>query len=170
MQCRTASLRVKRKTARIDRVIHGELPMRLDPITPERLIRAARRFERIEQQFAEFSRALDWFKSPECPLRQVTVEQGEDLRCVIASFGTTKVALRLHLILGEDGVAAGQVVCTRSQPKLGATDPLIMSFTFDAQGRTSFDMSPDGDPVELGQNAVEIVMHALEAAARAVNG
>lgn len=143
--------------------------MRLDPRTQDRLIHAARRFERIEQRFAEFSSALDWFKSPQSPLRQVTVEQGDDLRCVIASFGTTRVVLRLHLILGEDGVAAGQVVCTRSQPKLGTADPLIMSFTFDAQGRTSFEFSADGDPIEMGQHAVEIVLHALEAAARAVN-
>jgi hypothetical protein len=142
--------------------------MRLDPKTPDRLIHAARRFERIEQRFAEFSGALDWFKGPQCPLRQVTVQQGDDSRCVIASFGTTKATLRLLLVLPEDGVAAGQVICTRSQPKLGVVEPMIMSFTFDAQGRTSFEVGADGDPIEMGQHAVEIVMHVLEAAARPI--
>jgi hypothetical protein len=97
------------------------------------------------------------------------VEQGEDSRCVVASFGTTRVVLRLHLVLPGDGVAAGQVICTRSQPKLGAADPLITSFTFDAQGRTSFEVSADGDPVELEQHAVEIVLHVLETAARPIH-
>lgn len=142
--------------------------MRLDPRTPDRLINAARRFERIEQRFGEFNAALDWFKSPECPLRQVTVEQGDNSRCVIASFGTTKVVLRLLLVLPEDGVAAGQVICTQAQPRLGAVEPVIMSFTFDTQGRTSFEVGADGDPIEMGQHAVEIVMHALRAAARPI--
>lgn len=147
-----------------------ELSMRLDPRTQDRLIQAARRFERLEQRFAEFRGALEWFKSPQCPLGQVVVEQGEDSRCVIASFGTTRVVLRMHLILNEDGVATGQVICTRSQPKLWAADPpLITSFRFDAQGRTSFEICADGEPVEMGQHGVEIVLHALEAAARAVN-
>lgn len=142
--------------------------MRLDSRTPDRLIHAARRFERIEQRFGEFCAALEWFKDPQCPLRQVTVEQGDDSRCVIASLGTTKVALRLLLVLPDDGVAAGQVTCTRSQPSLGVVEPMIMSFTFDAQGRTSFEVGADGDPVEMGQHAVEIVMHVLEAAARPI--
>ena len=122
----------------------------------------------IEQRFAEFNAALEWFKSPQCPLRQVTVEHGDDLRCIIATFGTTKVVLRLHLVVPEDGVAAGQVICTRSQPKLGVVEPMITSFTFDAQGRTSFEVGADGDPIEMGQHAVEIVMHILEAAARPI--
>ena len=143
--------------------------MRLDPRTLDRLIHAARRFERIEQRFGEFYAALDWFKDPQCPLRQVTVEQGNDSRCVIASFGTTKVALRLLLVLPEDGVVAGQVICTRSQPKLGVVEPTIMSFTFDAQGRTSFEVGADGDPVEMGQHGVEIVLHVLEASTRPVD-
>lgn len=54
--------------------------MQLDPRTPDRLIHAARRFERIEQRFGEFSAALEWFKSLQCPLRQVRVEQSEDAR------------------------------------------------------------------------------------------
>lgn len=99
--------------------------MPLDPRTPDRLIHAARRFERIEQRFAEFSAALEWFKSPQCPLRQVTMEQGDDSRCIIASFGTTKVVLRLLLVLPEDGVAAGQVICTRSQPKLCPASTIV---------------------------------------------
>ena len=142
--------------------------MRLDPRTPDRLIHAARRFERIEQRFGEFNTALEWFRSPQCPLRQVTVEQGENSRCVIASFGTTKVALRLLLVLPEDGVATGQVICIRALPKFGVIDPPIASFTFDAQGRTSFEVGADGDPIEMGQHAVEIVMHVLEAAARPI--
>lgn len=142
--------------------------MRLDPRTPDRLIHAARRFERIEQRFAEFNAALEWFKSPQCPLRHVTVEHGDDSRCIIASFGTTKVVLRLLLVLPADVVAAGQVICTRSQPKLGVVEPMIMSFTFDAQGRTSFEVGTDGDPIEMGQHAAEIVMHVLEVAARPI--
>ena len=142
--------------------------MRLDPRTPDRLIHAARRFERIEQRFGEFNTALEWFRSPQCPLRQVTVEQGENSRCVIASFGTTKVALRLLLVLREDGVAATECKSPAPQPKLGVVEPLIMSFTFDAQGRTSFEVGADGDPIEMGQHAVEIVMHFLEAAARPI--
>ena len=142
--------------------------MRLDPRPPDRLIHAARRFERIEQRFAEFSGALAWFKSPQCPLRQVTVEQGEDPRCVIASFGTTRVVLRLHLVLPDDGVAAGQVICIRSQPKLGTADSLVTWFMFDAHGRTSFELGADGDPVEMEQHAVEILLHVLEAATRPV--
>ena len=128
--------------------------MRLDPRTLDRLMHAARRFERIEQRFGEFSGALGWFNDPHCPLRQVTVEQGDDSRCVIASFGTTKIAIRLLLVLPDDGVAAGQVICTRLQPKLGGVDPMIMSFSFDAQGRTSFEVGADGDPVEMGQHGV----------------
>lgn len=142
--------------------------MRLDPRTPDRLIHAARRFERIEQRFGEFNAALEWFKSPRCPLRQVTVEQGDDSRCVIASFGTTKVVLRLLLVLPEDGVAEGQVICTRAQPKLGVVDPMITAFTFDAQGRTSFELGADGDPIEMEQHATEIVAHVLEAASRPI--
>lgn len=143
--------------------------MRLDPKTPDRLIHAVRRFERIEQRFTEFREALDWFKSPQCPLWQVTVEQGEDARCVIASFGTTRVVLRLHLTLPDDGVAAGQVICTRSQAQLGTADALVTLFMFDAQGRTSFEVGADGDPVEMGQHAVEIVLHVLQAATRPVD-
>jgi hypothetical protein len=142
--------------------------MRLDPRTPDRLIHAARRFERIEQRFAEFIAALEWFKSPQCQLRQVTVEQGDDSRCVIASFGTTKVVLQLLLVLPEDGVAAGQVICTRAQPKLGVVDPMITSFKFDAQGLTSLDLGEDGDPIEMEQHAAEIVAHVLEAASRPI--
>ena len=142
--------------------------MRLDPRTPDRLTHAARRFERIEQRFAEFNVALEWFKSPQCPLRQVTVEHGGDSRSVIVSFGTTKVVLRLLLVLPEDGVAAGQVICTRSQPSLGAVEPMITSFTFDAQGRTSFEVGADGDPIEMEQHAAEIMMHVLEVAARPI--
>lgn len=142
--------------------------MRLDLRTPDRLIHAARRFERIDQRFAEFNSALEWFKSPQCPMRQVMVEQGDDPRCVIASFGTTKVVLRLFLVLSEDGVAMGQVICTRAQPKLGVVDPVITSFSFDAQGRTTFELGTDGDAIELEQHAVEIVAHVLEAALRPI--
>lgn len=143
--------------------------MRLDPRTLDRLIHAARRFERIEQRFGEFYSALGWFNDPQCPLRQVTVEQGDDSRCVIASLSTTKIAIRLLLVLPDDGVAAGQVICTRLQPKLGGVDPMIMSFSFDAQGRTSFEVGADGDPVEMGQHGVDIVLHVLEAAVRPVD-
>lgn len=142
--------------------------MRLDPRTADRLIHAARRFERIEQRFADFKAALEWFRSPQCPLRSVTVEPCDDSRCVIALFGTTKVVLRLLLVLPEDGVAAGQVICTRAQPKLGVVDPIVTSFTFDAQGRTSFELGEDGDPIEMEQHAAEIVVHVLEAAARPI--
>lgn len=45
---------------------------------------------------------------------------------------------------------------------------MITSFTFDAQGRTSFEVGADGDPVEMERHAVEIVMHVLEAAARPI--
>src|SRR5687768_11569 len=133
--------------------------MQLDAKTLDRLIHAARRFERIEYQFAEFRATLEWFKSPQCPFREVTVEPGEDARSVIASFGTTKVVLRLLLVLPGDGVAKGQVICTRAQPKFSAVDPMITSFTFDAQGQTSFELGADGDPIEMGQHAPEIVMH-----------
>ena len=44
-----------------------------------------------------------------------------------------------------------------------------MSFTFDAQGRTSFEVGADGDPVEMGQHGVEIVLHVLEASTRPVD-
>ena len=46
---------------------------------------------------------------------------------------------------------------------------MVMSFTFDAQGRTSFEVGADGDPVEMGQHGVEIVLHVLEAATRPVD-
>ena len=142
--------------------------MRLDPKTPDRFIHAARRFERIEQRFADFKAALEWFGSPQCPLSSVTVEPGDDSRCVIASFGTTKVVLRLLLVLPEDGVATGQVICIRALPKIGVVDPTLTSFTFDAQGRTSFELGEDGDPIEIEQHAVEIMMHVLEAAVRPI--
>ena len=142
--------------------------MRIDSRTLDRLIHAARRFERIEQRFAAFKAALAWFTTPQCPLQSVAVEQGDDSRCVIASFGTTKVVLRLLLVLPEDGVATGQVICTRALPKLGVVDPPITSFTFDAQGRTSFDLGEDGDSIEMEQHAVEIMMHVLEAGIRPI--
>ncbi len=142
--------------------------MRLDPKTPDRLIHAARRFERIEQRFAGFKAALEWFESPQCPLGSVTVEPGGDSHCVIASFGTSKVVLRLLLVLPEEGVATGQVICTLALPKFGVVDPTITSFTFDAQGRTSFELGEDGDPIEMEQHAVEIMMHVLEAAVRPI--
>ncbi len=142
--------------------------MRLDPRTLDRLIQAARRFERIEQRFAAFRAELEWFATPQCPLRAVTVESGDDSRCVIASFGTTKVVLRLLLVLPEHGVATGQVICTRALPKFGIVDPTIASFTFDAQGRTSFELGEDGDLIEMEQHAVEILMHVLEAAVRPI--
>jgi hypothetical protein len=40
---------------------------------------------------------------------------------------------------------------------------------FDAQGRTSFEVGADGDPVEMGQHAVEILLHVLQAATRPVD-
>lgn len=88
---------------------------------------------------------------------------------MIASFGTTRVVLRLLLVLPEDGVAVGQVICTRSQPNLDVAEPLITSFTFDAHGRTSFEVSADADPVEMGQHAVEILLHILETATRPID-
>ena len=142
--------------------------MRIDPRTPDRLVNAARRFETIEHQFTEFKAALEWFKSARCPVRQVTVEPGDDSRCVIASFGMTQVVLRLLLVLPEDGIAAGQVICTRAHPKFNLVDPVITSFTFNAQGRTSFEVGADGDPIEMEQHAVEIVMHVLEKALRPI--
>jgi hypothetical protein len=140
--------------------------MKLDPKTLDRLIHAARRFDRIEQRFAEFKVALEWFKDPQGPLRSVTVELGDDPRCITVSFATIKVALRLLLVIPDSGVATGQVICTKVLPKFGAIDRVLASFTFDAQGRTSFVVGPNDDPVEMEQHAVEIVLHLLEMAAR----
>jgi hypothetical protein len=140
--------------------------MKLDPKTPDRLIHAARRFDRIEQRFAEFKVALEWFKRPEGPLSSVTVELGDDPRCVAVSFATIKVDLQLLLVIPDNGVATGQVICTKVLPKYGELDQVLASFTFDAQGRTSFVVGANDDPVEVEQHAVEIVLHLLELAAR----
>lgn len=142
--------------------------MQLDPRTPNRLIQASRRFEKIEHHFAAFKATLEWFKSPQCPLKQITVEVGDEARVVMVSLGTTKVVLRLLLVLPEDGIARGQVVCTRAQPKLSVVDPVVTSFSFDAQGRTSFAVDANEDPPEMGQHAAEIVMHVIEMAARPI--
>lgn len=140
--------------------------MKLDPKTPDRLIHAARRFDRIEQRFAEFKVALDWFKDPQGPLRSVTVELGDDPRCITVSFATIKVALRLLLVIPDSGIATGQVICTKVLPKFGVVDRVLASFTFDAQGRTSFVAGANDDPVEMEQHAVEIALHFLELAVR----
>lgn len=140
--------------------------MKLDPKTAERLIHAARRFDRIEQRFAEFKVALDWFKDPQGPLRSVTVELADDPRCIIVSFAAIKMSLRLLLVIPDSGVATGQVICTKVLPKFDVVDPVLASFTFDAQGRTSFEVGANGDPVEMEQHAVDIVLHLVELAAR----
>lgn len=140
--------------------------MKLDPKTPERLIHAARRFDRIEQRFAEFKVALDWFKDPQGPLRSVTVELDDDPRCLTVSFATIKIALRLLLVIPDSGIATGQVICTKVLPKIDVVDPVLASFAFDAQGRTSFEVGANSDPVEMEQHAVDIVLHLVELAAR----
>lgn len=143
--------------------------MQIDPRTTRRLEQAAHRFQRIDGQFADFRRSLAWLQTDRCPVRGVTVEADEEPRCVTVSFGTVSILLRLLLVLPAGGPAAGQVTCTRTRPRYDVVDPVIASFTFDAQGRTSFEFPVNGDVIELESQGPDIVLHLLEMAAQPID-
>lgn len=140
--------------------------MKLSPdATLYALNRAKRRYAKFQERFDEFSKALEWFDSPQSQLKGVEHERSDDNRTETIKFEGVTIAFRLtRLISAVEGGPRILVLCTLENPVIGEDKPHLGSFTFNDEGLTDFEAADMMDVPDVMGNAPDIVIHYLHLA------
>jgi hypothetical protein len=123
---------------------------------------AQNRFLKLRDQFKTFVGQLEFFGNPRCPVQGVSVSGLADDLSFLVQFATIQLSMRLHLEVGDQGVAKGKVLVHLHKPWLNNDTPVLLgSFTFNGQGVTDIQDASGQDPAEMDTHAPEIVAHFL---------
>lgn len=138
--------------------------MKLQSKLVDRFAIAERRFDQLTEKFAAFTKTLEFFAEPRCPVRGVLITKTEDPLFLVVTYRTAVIGIRMLCELTETGTASARIVCTLEKPSFSAEKQLLGSFSFNGQGFTDHEVAEGEDPVEVEYMAPEIVLSLLHLA------
>ena len=138
--------------------------MKLHPRLIDQFAIAERRFTQLTEKFAAFTKALEFFTDPRCPVRGVLITKTDDPLFLVVTYHTVAIGIRMLCELTDTGVASARIVCTLEKPSFSVDKKVLGSFSFNGQGFTDHEVTEGEDPVEVEYMAPEIVLSLLHLA------
>ena len=138
--------------------------MKLQSKLIDRFASTERRFDQFTEKFAAFTKRLEFFSEPRCPVRGVLVTKTDDPLFLVVSFRTVAIGIRMLCELTDTSTASARVVCTLDKPSFSIEKKPLGSFSFNGQGFTDHEIADGEDPVDLEYMAPEIVLNLLHLA------
>jgi hypothetical protein len=111
----------------------------------------------FERFFNESQRLTD----PTYGFSGISFEDNLERNFFDVSYLGVQLRFEFNLCIGEDGVAEGNIYCSKESPNFSKEKNIIGTFKFDQAGKTNFESDNDQETVRLQYQAIEIISHFI---------